>query len=176
MNIIDNPSPNYWWDNTPIKAIVLHGTAGSLLSAIGWLCNRKSGVSSNYLIGKNGKVFCLVNPYQGKRAWANGIVETSDRSIKWLNDAIANRINPNVETISIEHEANSWDMENNGRMTDAQWRASQDLVTQLLQDFGLPMTDQTVIGHFQISGKNKKYCPGVIFVPAYREQLALLKS
>lgn len=171
MEIIDKPSPNFFLASNPIEAIVLHGTAGQLGSALGWLTNRNSGVSSNYLIGRNGKIFRLVAYYHNKRAWANGIVINPDPSIKWLQRAIRTRTNPNLITISIEHEAGDYEMKHAGRMSDAQWRSSQDLVKKLLADNNLIASSQTVIGHYQIDSKNKAYCPGVINVPAYIEKL-----
>lgn len=171
MNIIDHPSPNYWNASNPIEAIVLHGTDGSLGSALGWLTNRKSGVSSNYLIGENGKIYRLVAYYQGKRAWANGVVINPDPAIKWLAEAVKDKLNPNLVTISIEHEASDYSMKHQGRMTDLQWRSSQDLVKKLLADNNLVASGQTVLGHYQIDSKNKSYCPGVINVPAYIEKL-----
>lgn len=171
MNIKDYPSPNYFEANNKIEAIVLHGTAGTGSSALSWLTNRKSGVSSNYLIMANGKIYRLVAYYENKRAWANGIVFNPDPNIKWLAQAVKDKVNPNLLTISIEHEATDYSMKHQGRLTDLQWRSSQDLVTKLLADNNLVASGQTVLGHYQLSAKDKSFCPGVINVPAYIEKL-----
>jgi len=86
-------------------------------------------------------------------------------------DAMKQGINPNLVTISIEHEASDYAMRHAGRLTDAAWRSSQDLVKKLLADCALVASNQTVIGHYQINSVDKSFCPGVINVPAYIEKL-----
>src|SRR5512146_2902740 len=99
--MIQFDSPNYWAvDDLPVsevKAICLHGTGGSFKGAMSWLLNPKSGVSASYIISKGGLPVMLVNPAK-RRAWANGIVSSPDPTIKWLDDAIKNKVNPNWVT------------------------------------------------------------------------------
>jgi len=175
MQVIKLPSPNYFspgeMQDHRIRAVVLHGTAGGLNGSIQWLRNPYSSVSANYVISKTGVIYQLVDWQAGNRAWANGIVETSDPTINWLNDAIKKGINPNWITVSIEHEATKWEMDNHAKMTDAQFNSSIDLTANILKLAGLKANHQTIIGHNQISGKNKFNCPGVIFPPAYTEVL-----
>lgn len=172
--MIQFDSPNYWAvDDLPVsevKAICLHGTDGSFKGAMSWLLNPKSGVSASYIISKGGLPVMLVNPAK-RRAWANGIVSQPDPTIKWLDDAIKNKVNPNWVTISIEHEATHDDMVYHRSMTDAQFNASIDLVASLLKQFNLKASHETIIGHCQINSKDKANCPGVIFIPAYMEVL-----
>jgi len=172
MEIIDYPSPNFFTNGKSIKAVVLHGTAGPLNASLRVLTDPRDdepekAVSANYLIHTNGDIYRLVPWWIGRRAWANGIVKNPDEDIKWLMDCIKNKINPNLVTISIEHVASSSEMIKHGRMTDAQWSSSFNLVKKLLQQNGLKATNQTVIGHYQIDSVNKAYCPGVINIPAY---------
>jgi len=176
MRIIKLPSPNFDISDRPIKSVVLHGTAGSAGSAIAWLRNPQpdnpgARVSANYVITRAGVVYELVDWRAGKRAWANGIVENWDRSLKWLNWAVKNKINPNDVTVSIEHEASAQQMENRASMTDAQFNASINLTADILRAAGLKASHETIIGHNQISGTRKYNCPGVIFPPAYTEVL-----
>lgn len=176
MNIIDYPSPNYWQANNPIQAICLHGTAGNLAGALATLTKPRpddpdKAVSANYTIAENGDIYRHVAWWLNRRSFANGIVNNPDQEIKWLMQAIARRINPNFLTISIEHVASDYAMKHAGRLTDAAWRSSQDLVKQLLKDCGLPANNQTIIGHRQINSVDKNFCPGVINVPAYIEVL-----
>lgn len=174
------PSPNYFlpaeMKTNAIAAVVLHGTSGPLQGSLDWLRNPRldnpeAKVSSNYLVAKSGIIYELVPWEYGFRSMGNGIVETYDTSIKWLNDAVKNRINPNWITVSIEHEASYNEMVLHRSMTDAQFTSSCALTAYILAGSGLKASHQTVIGHNQISGKQKFNCPGVIFPPAYTEQL-----
>lgn len=172
MQIIDYPSPNFFDSGEKIEAIVLHGTAGSLRASLGTLTNPRNdnpgkAVSSNYLIDTNGDIYRLVPWWLNRRAWANGVVNKPDTSINWLMQAIRNRKNPNLKTVSIEHVASSDNMIKRGRMTDKQWASSFWLVKNLLKEFKLEATNQTILGHYQIDSVNKAYCPGVIDIPAY---------
>lgn len=172
MNIIDYPSPNYFTGGMRIHAIVLHGTDGPLKASLDTLTNPRpdapeKAVSSNYLIDTNGDIYRLVPWWKGYRAYANGIMNHIDTSIKWLNACVGTRCNPNMFTISIEHVASGFDMINHNRMTDKQWASSFMLVKQLLKDCNLPANSQTILGHYQIDSVNKAYCPGVINIPAY---------
>lgn len=171
MKFIDMPSPNYWQDRRPIQAICLHGTAGSAAASLAWLRNPKSAVSSNYLISRAGEVYQLVDPRAGRKAWANGVVEKPDTSIKWLQAAIKAKTKINLITWSIEHEASSDEMRWHKSMTDKQFTSSIDLTAYLLKLALLKANHETIVGHCQISSIQKATCPGVIFVPAYLEEL-----
>jgi N-acetylmuramoyl-L-alanine amidase len=171
MNFVDIPSPNHWYDPQPIMGVVLHGTDGPLGGSINWLCSPRSDVSANFVISKSGVIYRLVDFERGFRAWANGIVETYDTSIKWLDSLVKQRKNPNRYTVSIEHEAAGPEMISHSSMPKAQFDASIELTAYILASAGLKASNQTVIGHYQISGTKKIYCPGVIFPPAYVEVL-----
>lgn len=172
MEIIDYPSPNFFTGGMRVKAVVLHGTDGPLKASLATLTNPRldapeKAVSANYLIDLNGDIYRLVPWWLGRRAYANGIINNPDMSVKWLAACVGSRCNPNMMTISIEHVASGVDMIRHNRMPDAQWNSSFWLVRKLLTDLSLPATSQTVLGHYQIDSKNKAYCPGVINVPAY---------
>lgn len=176
MEIIKLPSPNYHVSSQKIKAIVYHGTAGSLWASINWLRNPqpnnpKARVSANYVVGKEGGAWELVDWLAGRRAWANNIAENWDKSVKWLVQAIEAGQDLNSLTVSIEHEATTWEMEHRASMTDAQFSTSIELSAMILHAAGLKATHETMLSHSQISGTRKFNCPGVIFVPAYQEQL-----
>lgn len=171
MKFIDLPSGNYWSDSQPVKAICLHGTAGPAGASLGWLRNPKSEVSSNFLINKQGQIFRLVNPELGRKAWANGIVEDPDPSLGWLAQAIKDKTKINLVTWSIEHEATGDEMRWGKSMTDPQFNSSIELTVYLLKLAGLKANHETIVGHCQISSRQKATCPGVIFVPAYLEVL-----
>lgn len=170
---VANPQDN-------IDFICIHGTAkkgpnDSVMSSINWLMNPTSEASSNFVIDKTGHVYCLVNPYEGYRAWANGIWQPpTDQgyTIPWLQYLFANNINPNRRCISIEHDAWNDDMTHNryDTMPQAQLQASIALVTMLIKDFQIPfLADQTrILPHGVITTRDRPYCPGVINVSEYR--------
>lgn len=181
MNIIKEPSPNYFTDGLAIAAIVMHGTAGPLRPSIEWLKNPRpdnpgAAVSANYVISVLGRVYELVDWRAGLRAYGNGVVRGWDKSLNWLRECQLRKVNPNLVTISIEHEASNTAMVTRGRMTDAQFNASTELVITLLRENGLNVSRETVCGHFQIDGMGKANCPGIINIPAYIEVLKLRKD
>jgi N-acetyl-anhydromuramyl-L-alanine amidase AmpD len=173
MKIINYPSLNYFSGiKTKIQAIVLHGTAGSLGSALAELTNPKPNdpdnrVSANYVIALNGEIYRLVSFWLGQRAWANGVINKHDRSINWLTECALKGLNPNNYTISIEHEASRHDMINRNEMPNLQLDASLRLCSKLLHDIGLQPGRQTIIGHNQIDSISRANCPGVINIQDY---------
>jgi len=68
-----------------ISMIVLHATVGSYASALAWLLNPKSKVSSHYLIRKDGYIAQLVADDQiawhaGRASW-HGVTDINERSL-----------------------------------------------------------------------------------------------
>lgn len=180
--VVKLPSPNFFtpeeMTDSKICGVVLHGTSGALQGSLDWLRNPRHDnpaavVSANYLISKAGVIYELVPFETGFRAYANGIAENYDTSIKWLVNAIKDKINPNWITVSIEHEASQKEMIARASMTDAQFNSSINLTAYILATAGLKANHQTILGHNQISGTNKYNCPGVIFPPAYTEVLIM---
>lgn len=179
---VKTPSPNFFTPEemkvSKIAAVVLHGSAGPAGPSIDWLRNPRrdnpgAAVSSNYFISGSGVIYELVPWEPGYRAFANGIIETPDLSLAWLRDAIKRRLNPNWITVSIEHEAMEAEMRNRAPMTDNQFNSSIDLTAYVLRQAGLKASHETINGHFQISGKVKADCPGVINIGAYTEVLII---
>ena len=111
-------SPNVWGGRPygPPIAIVLHTMAGRLAGADAWFNNRRSGASSHYGIGLNGRIHQYVD--LGDRAWANGNIEPGHR---WPGPP---GVNPNHLSVSIETE----DLGNpNHPVTNAQYQATLEV-------------------------------------------------
>ena len=73
MKLIHNfKSPNYNERNSKnVELIIIHYTAlKSANDSIRYLCSKKTGVSSHYLISINGDIYSLVS--EKKRAWHAG--------------------------------------------------------------------------------------------------------
>jgi len=151
-------SPNYGY-NAPreVKLVVLHITEGSGASALSWLTNPSSGASSNFLIMEDGTIHELVPPDES--AWANGAVNKPDMSNPIIAECINSGRNPNCISVSIEHAGySSWG--GGGSLNAIQWGMSAWLTAWLCQEYGLPPTPTTIIGHYQIDSVNRSGCPG----------------
>lgn len=69
--IIDSPSPNHDERGSPVTMLVLHYTGMSdAASAITWLREPRSKVSSHYVVAEDGQVLRLVD--EARRAWHAG--------------------------------------------------------------------------------------------------------
>ncbi len=163
-------SPNFFSDNRAIRFICLHGTAGGLWGSIQQLTTAGTDASSNYIIDVDGTVYCLVDPYAGKRAWANGFTDFDpvtdevvyDKSKEVLNWCHNQGVNPNRVSVSIEHVASASAMSEGMPAPAAQRVASQTLVAQLCKDFGVVAGPQTILRHKDVAPLNRPYCPGVV--------------
>jgi N-acetyl-anhydromuramyl-L-alanine amidase AmpD len=71
-----NRSPRILGD--PIDLVVLHATVGGFQGSLSWLRNPASGVSSHYLISKQGDIANLVD--EGEQAWHAGVTFWRGRS------------------------------------------------------------------------------------------------
>jgi len=148
-----------------VEAIILHITAGeSAASAINWFKNPSSKVSSHYVIDRDGTIFATVR--ETDVAWVNGIVESPNTEIDIVANWVANDINPNSETIGIEVAGYS-SMQPSGQpphlvgYTEAQFAALAYLLPVLSERWDVPISDQDVFGHCEISGTQRVNCPGL---------------
>lgn len=154
-----HPSPNRGYPGGVhrVDAIIWHITSGT--SSLGWLTNPASGASSNYLIDRDGTIHELVPPTES--AWANGRVCNPDADhnqplvAKW----IAEGVNFNRRTVSIEHEGMS-SLGHGGSLTAAQVTATVNLTAWLCQQFKLTPDKQHVFGHFEVDSCDRPNCPG----------------
>jgi len=109
-----------------VDQVVVHVTEGRFWGAVTWLRNPRSHGSSHYVISRRGEVVQLVS--------------TSD--VAWH----AGNKRTNIRSIGIEHEG--WTAR--GGFTDAQYRASAQLVAHLAKRAGMPLTRKHVIGHDEV--------------------------
>ena len=130
-------SPNYSSrDGANIDLIVLHcTTAATVEGTINWFLNRKSRVSAHYVVDKNGDIYQMVR----------------DERAAWHAKAA------NSRSIGIEHVGTATD-----RLTDAQSKASAQLVRWLAAQYGIPAAN--VLGHrFAPCNEGTTDCPNQLF-------------
>lgn len=150
------PSPNMWpgrMGYSP-RYIINHGTAGTAAGTLEWFQNPVSQVSAHYLVTQAGKIYQFVD--EDKSAWANGGVTAGHDAI-WSSD-----INPNLITISIEHEKP--DNNNATPLTAAQALASFQLQSRICARWKIPArradASGGITGHYSMDPVNKSQCPG----------------
>jgi hypothetical protein len=128
-----------------INMIVLHSTtAATVEGTINWFMDPKSQVSAHYVVDKNGDIYQMVS---------------DDRSA-WHAKAI------NSRSIGIEHVGTATD-----RLTDAQSKASAQLVRWLAAQYGIPA--ENVMGHgFAPCNEGTTDCPNHLFGDATADAVA----
>lgn len=158
MEVIYRQTPNYTKGRKGFKpiAIVNHITAGSFPGCLNWLLNPEAKTSTHYLITREGKVYQLVK--EEDTAWGNGI------SNKPTWNKIKKGVNPNLYTISIEHEGyGALNTGGTGLLTEKQYQATLQLHKEIIQRWGLKPTKDYIIGHNEINPISRPNCPGKNF-------------
>lgn len=168
MNIIKQQSPNFgsrcgWRPDM----IVFHITEGAFDGACAWLCNKASGISAHFVVGRDGRIAQLVDLKNA--AYCNGTQSGSPGGYEYVGRATAalvksRRVNANLYTVSIECEG--WTKSTHGILTDAQFAALVELVGYIRQQvkatYGtdIPCDRTHLIGHNEIAPREKPDCPG----------------
>jgi N-acetyl-anhydromuramyl-L-alanine amidase AmpD len=109
-----------------IDGIVIHATEGHFVGSVRWLMQARSHGSAHFVVSRRGQIVQLV-PVTDV-AWHAGDA--------WWN----------LHSIGIEHEG--WTKR--GGFTEAEYRASAELVAYLAHRWGIPLDRQHVIGHSEV--------------------------
>lgn len=134
VSYVASPNQSARGGDTSIKRIILHYTTASTMSStVSWFQTTASRVSAHYIVGKNGEIVQMVR--DGAKAWHAG--------------------GENNNSIGIEHVAAKGD-----KLTDAQSKASAELIRWLLAEYKLTIANVT--GHrFTAAGHaTRTDCPG----------------
>ncbi|MDQ2805690.1 MAG: N-acetylmuramoyl-L-alanine amidase [Chloroflexota bacterium] len=179
----------------PIVAITNHVMIGELAGTIDWFGsparpndkkNPKPAVSSNYGIGRDGRVVQFVRDRD--TAYANGPIRNPNTAvIPWIADAQAHNINPNSLTISIEwagfHKGGSsgsvdWLNPKTGHTekvpvdfmkgtitqfwqpSEVQYQAGLALIRNLCAIHNIPLDRAHIARHSDVDSVHKWFCPG----------------
>jgi len=110
-----------------VRMIVVHATEGSYGATLSWFRNPRAQAAANYVVGRDGEIAHMVP--DNEIAWhaGNGYV--------------------NAHSIGVEHEGYT---RVDGTFTDAEYRASAQLVGSLLRRYRIPADRAHVIGHNQV--------------------------
>lgn len=142
-------------------AVVNHITAVSAKSVDNWFRSHRNSVSSaHFLVTKKGEIKQYINLEDG--AWANGLTSGKRACTSELVSQ-RNYQNPNLYTVSIEHESNG------ESLTEEQYKASLWLHKYIQSyikkkwDYYMPFDRKHIIGHYEIDNIRKPCCPGKNF-------------
>lgn len=152
INWIGSPNYNKGRQGYSPKAIINHVMCGTEEGTDSWFLNTNSQVSAHFGIAKSGIIHQYVK--EEDTAWANGRELSPD--IDWLENFP--NVNPNLWTISIEHEGYP-----NEPLTDLQKQATIDLHKYLVTKWNIPVDENHITGHFRIDSVNRKDCPSSTF-------------
>jgi len=129
-------------------AVVLHIAQGTLAGCDAWFNSPNNlGSSTHYCIGKNGAIHQYVSEQDA--AWGNGQV----RKPTWPH--LIEGVNPNLYTISIEHEGNTGEP-----WTEPTFQADLWLLQRITQQWKIPIDRDHIIGHYRIDSVTRANCPG----------------
>jgi N-acetylmuramoyl-L-alanine amidase len=150
MNIERRFTPN-WWYRGGYKPcmVVMHIAEGSLDACDAWFADSESNASAHYCVGKDGEIHQYVA--EELAAWANGVVRDPRATLPYPDAAV----NPNLYTISIEHEGMTGEA-----WTDAMYEADAWLLRGINERWGIPLDREHVIGHCDIDSVDRANCPG----------------
>jgi hypothetical protein len=113
--------------SSAVRLIVVHVTESTFASTVSWFQNPYAHVSANYVVSRDAAVTQMVRNWQV--AWHAGNA--------WVNH----------HSIGIEHEGL---VEVDGTFTDAEYRASAELVAGLMRHYVLPIDRRHLIGHSEV--------------------------
>jgi N-acetylmuramoyl-L-alanine amidase len=130
------------------KAIVIHISDGSLVSADAWFHNPAAKVSAHYIVAKSGAVHQYVK--EEDTAYHAGVPVNPTWKL------LRSGVNPNSYTIGIEHEGKP-----EAIWPEEQYQASAELVADIAQRWSIPMDEDHVVLHREI--RANKSCPGFVF-------------
>lgn len=110
-----------------VRMVVVHATEGSYGATVSWFRNPRARAAANYVVGRDGQIAHMVP--NDEIAWhaGNGYV--------------------NAHSIGVENEGFT---RVDGTFTDAEYRASAQLVGSLLRRYRIPADRTHVIGHSQV--------------------------
>jgi hypothetical protein len=142
---------------------VVHITGNSSLpsaeSEVAWRKNTPSVQNSaTFFVNRNGSFVQALGDPLRMDPWTNGDVSQPDTSNPRIAAMVADRVNANERTIvSIENVG----YEPGNSITAAQEATDARIIAYYHAKAGVPVTRQTVIGHYQLNSTSRPNCPAV---------------
>jgi N-acetyl-anhydromuramyl-L-alanine amidase AmpD len=142
--------------------IVNHISEGSKESCINWFTSRKNNNSStHFLVGRDGSIYQFVKIEDA--AWGNGLYL---KDVKNAQSSLirSKKVNPNLYTISIEHEGIY--KKTKGALSKEQLKSTVKLHKYIIEYVRLKYGNRIdsdrryIIGHSDIDPLRKPFCPG----------------
>jgi N-acetyl-anhydromuramyl-L-alanine amidase AmpD len=162
LHIIQWPSANFGYPQGHIErngfqpiAICNHTMDGYKHTYHEYLADPTKN-AANYSTYRDGHVEQHVMDWNA--AWCNGVMHLPDLPVPWIRQCWFRHINPNLMTISIEHEGLT-----GVPLTEAQIVSTIALHRLLMGKYRIPRDRHGVVGHYQIDSVNKARCPGAAF-------------
>ncbi len=163
LSILQWPTGNFGYprgthgrNGEQVTAIVDHIMQGWRAGMHAYLADPNKN-SANFSVYRDGSVEQHV-PISDA-AWCNGQMNAPNLAIPWIKRCWEQHINPNLVTVSIEHEGMT-----GIPLTEPQIVASIELHEYILSQVPSLIPDaQHIVGHYQIDSVNKPFCPGSAF-------------
>lgn len=142
---------------------VVHITGNSRLPSaeneINWRLNDPANQNSaTFFVNRDGTIWQALGDPLHMAPWSNGDASLPDMSNPRIAACINAGVNPNVRTVvSIENVG----YEPGSPITAEQEQANAAIFRYYFGKARVPISRETIIGHYQINGKDRPNCPGV---------------
>lgn len=118
--------------------------------------------SATFFVNRDGSVRQALGDPLHMAPWANGDVQQPDLGNPRIADAVRAGVNPNLRTlVAIENVAFDIAGTGDAPITPAQEYADAAIIRYFHARAGIPVSRETVIGHYQINGTDRPNCPAV---------------
>lgn len=126
---------------------------------INWRLNDPANQNSaTFFVNRDGSVWQALGDPLHMAPWSNGDVRSPDLSNRRIAACVSAGVNPNIRTVvSIENVG----YEPGSSITPEQERANAAILRYYLGKARIPISRETIVGHYQINGTNRPNCPGV---------------
>ena len=141
---------------------VIHITGNSRLpsaeSEVAWRINDAANQNSaTFFVNRDGSIVQALGDPLHMDPWSNGDVNAPDRSNPRINAVVVDGVNANERTlVSIENVG----FEPGNSITAAQEQACARIIAHYHAKAGVPVTRETVVGHYQLNSVSRPNCPG----------------
>jgi hypothetical protein len=119
--------------------------------------------SATFFVNRDGSVVQLLGDPFRMDPWANGDVKTPDLTNPRIAQMVRDGVNANERTlVAIENVGNeiAWGSVPGGHpITPAQEETDARIIAYYHSQVGMPISRETVIGHYQLNSVNRANCP-----------------